>query len=525
MHLPTEKTALGILAAVSVLCFCNSPGYGQGPAPAATKNRIKAAVSQPAPQEAVMPPGMKIEIPQSTKLPMQPVSLLSEDEFKNECDDKSCEWYRDPWPFAGIDLDPHSGIISGTPTSPGRYDIRIWAIKKADGKSYEIKKTIEVYPPDVKVVTAVADIPAYPTGEHIRENLQAYGGSNKSLNYRWSLVTGGTLPSGITLYPSGELSGVATTPGTYKFSVEVTDTDPLQGKKANADLVLVINAAPDCTRYTSIYFNGWFPLSKKRDRNPGFPKELPTENDVQCFYSASGVVSIAGKVQYLYGFGEGTNTISADLVSVQMPAPIGTQISFGSSVTGGSSGTTSSSSATAPSGGTGTTSPSSSGTSETPATTVSSATAAAQAGGNFYIHALYPIGQFTNAHFSAYVYGDPKVGFRFNGLEGQTTLTAGTESYFTVPVEVYASYDGIGHTGGFYFDYRGGFESVPGSFARDAGLPQHNFLLQQLAFGFNFVGALRVGAQRFFGPASAFDTQASGFNKWHLVIQLSPKGP
>ena len=157
---------------------------------------------------------------------------------------------------------------------------------------------------------------------------------------------------------------------------------------------------------------------------------------MQCFYSASGVVSIAGKVQYLYGFGEGTNTISADLVSVQMPAPIGTQISFGSSVTGGSSGTTSSSSATAPSGGTGTTSPSSSGTSETPATTVSSATAAAQAGGNFYIHALYPIGQFTNAHFSAYVYGDPKVGFRFTGLEGQTTLTAGTESYFTVPVEL-----------------------------------------------------------------------------------------
>ena len=36
---------------------------------------------------------------------------------------------------------------------------------------------------------------------------------------------------------------------------------------------------------------------------------------------------------------------------------------------------------------------------------------------------------------------------------------------------------------------------MPGSFARDAGLPQHNFLLQQLAFGFNFVGALRVGAQ------------------------------
>ena len=72
----------------------------------------------------------------------------------------------------------------------------------------------------------------------------------------------------------------------------------------------------------------------------------------------------------------------------------------------------------------------------------------------------------------------------------------------------------------------GGLESVPGTFASAAGLSKHNFFLNQVNFGFNFVGLFRIGAQKFFGPPAAFNAPsaaASSFNKWHLVVQFSPK--
>src|SRR6185437_833520 len=42
--------------------------------------------------------------------------------------------------------------------------------------------------------------------------------------YTWTLVTGSSLPVGITLSTSGSVSGTPTIPGNYTFSVQVTDT-------------------------------------------------------------------------------------------------------------------------------------------------------------------------------------------------------------------------------------------------------------------------------------------------------------
>jgi hypothetical protein len=41
--------------------------------------------------------------------------------------------------------------------------------------------------------------------------------------YTWSPTPGSTLPPGLTLSSAGVLSGIATTPATYSFSVQVTD--------------------------------------------------------------------------------------------------------------------------------------------------------------------------------------------------------------------------------------------------------------------------------------------------------------
>jgi Putative Ig domain len=488
--------------------------HSQGPAPSATKNRLLSRLegfrkpsSKPSNKEIAIPPLIvNLPIPSPANQTLVASATTAVNPAFTDCIAKSCRWSASTWPFVGMSLDANAGLLIGIPTNLGEAHIQVTAID-ANGKSHQAPVFIKIVSGTLQVTTT--SIPAYPTGQSIRETLTAEGGDS---HYIWTTVGPPSLPSGVQLDANGVISGVATEPGSYKFNAAVKDTS---GATSTAALELSITTAPDCAnaKYTnarSPYFNGWFPLSRKHNTNPlgeGII-ELPTENDVQCFYGTSGMVSVVGKVQYLYGFGGGANTISADLVSVQMPAPIGAQVSFGSSVTAGGTSTSSGTS-----------------TSNSTQPTVSAALQSVEAGGNFYIHALYPMAQYTSPHLSAYVYADPKVGFGVDGFAGQATLSQATEQYFSVPIESYTSYDGIGKTGGVYFDYRGGLESVPGGFAKAAGLSQHNFGLQQLTFGFNFVGLLRIGAQKYFGPAAAFNqpgTNESGFNKWHFVIQLSP---
>jgi hypothetical protein len=514
MRLRRKQSTLRYIVVALGLCFCNSVCHAQGPAPAVTKNRLQLARLRLS-AVTVKPPQKASDIQTNIGVAVSGAvgnSFISDPKFA-ACvgAGKSCKWDADPWPFAGMGVDVNTGVISGTPTTAGRVKVHVVATEPA-GTPYADDVVVEVTPAKVAMLTTDAEIPAYPVGEAINEELQAYGGSGPFI---WSLDSSAPSLIGVTLKPSGVLSGIASTAGTYKLMITVKDA--LGNPSDSTPVVLVINAAPDCgnAKYGKTnYFDVWAPLSRDvrvhpLENNPLVPtKHLPTENDVQCFYGTSGLVSVAGKIQYLYGFGGGANTISADLVSVQMPAPIGTQVSFGSSVTAGGTGTPSSGSTT---------------TNQPP--TLTAALQSVEAGGNFYIHALYPVEQYANAHLSVYTFLDPKAGFSFNGFAGQATLSQGSEQYFSFPIETYASYDGIGHAGGVYFDYRGGLESVPGSFAKSAGLSQHNFMLNQLSFGFNFAGLFRVGVQRFFGPSAAFNAasaSASSFNKWHLVLQLSP---
>lgn len=493
-----------------VLCCCNSLSLAQGPGPAVTKNRIQLA---PLRFVAPPPPRVSPDIAVDIDTPVvPPVSRrLVDDPAFAACKTVAggCKWYEDPWPFVGMGVDINTGVISGTPTTPGRVRVRVIATEPT-GTRHFLALVVQVTPKKVSVLTSDSQIPAYPVGELINEALDAYAGAGPP--YVWNLDSVTPSLAGVTLNSSGLLSGIATTAATYKLQVTVRDS---AGNTSDSTaLVLMVDAAPDCgnAKYKE-YFDVWAPLSRSvnihpLENNPLLPpKQLPTESDVQCFYSTSGLVSVAGKIQYLYGFGGGANTISADLVSVQMPAPIGTQVSFGSSVTAGGTGTPNSGSTT----------------NQTP--TVTSALQSVEAGGNFYIHVLYTIAQHNTTHFSGYAFLDPKAGFSFNGFAGQATLSQGSEQYFSFPIETYFSYDGIAHAGGVYFDYRGGLQSVPGSFARNAGLSKHNFLLNQLNLGFNFAGLFRIGVQRFFGPSAAFNApnaSASSFNKWHLVLQLSP---
>jgi hypothetical protein len=278
-------------------------------------------------------------------------------------------------------------------------------------------------------------------------------------------------------------------------------TDLNSKVSADSTVALVVTQAPDCNneKYASgTYFNGWFPLSAKRLKDN---KEIKaTNNDVVCFWGASGVVAPLTQVQYLYGFGEGTNTLSADLLSIQFASPTGVQVSLGTTVTGGGSANSSPGHISA-----------------------SAAIASLEAGGNFYLHTMYPILVYKSDSITFLTAVNAKFGFAVNGFAGQSTLSQGTEQYGSLPGEMYFAYNGVGNGGGFYADYRGGVEAVPGSFKKAAGLSSNVFGLQQISFGLNFGGAMRIGAQRYFGPAAGFNVLTpANFNKWHLVIQLSP---
>jgi arabinan endo-1,5-alpha-L-arabinosidase len=73
--------------------------------------------------------------------------------------------------------------------------------------------------------------------------LAASGGTGAG--YTWTLSTG-TLPAGLTLAPSGTLSGTPTAAGTFDFTVEVMDSS---GSSATANLSLAIAAAGPLTDY------------------------------------------------------------------------------------------------------------------------------------------------------------------------------------------------------------------------------------------------------------------------------------
>lgn len=432
-------------------------------------------------------------------------------EMNVQCDD--CTWTVEPWLLHGLAINSNGNFV-GIPDQIQVFNARVnmtsGTYKAADGSTKNVDAnhwdvTFQVVPANNLPKIVTASLPQQPVGELYDENLTAIEGPTAGA-YVWS-IDPNSLPPGLSANANGNIAGKSTTAGLFTIKAQVTDSN---NQSDSATVTAEIDTAPGCNapKYTGPYFNRWFfPLSRKINTDPYGTSHYsyPTDADVQCFYVTNGPVAPLTQVQYIYGFGGGANTISADLVSFQVFAPIGTQISLGTSVTAGGSST---SSATAPS-----TTPS-----------VAAALQSAEAGGNFYVHILYPITYQESTHFSLISAFDPQFGFSFDGFAGQSTLSQGNEQYVNVPLDISGNLNGIAGQGGAFVDYKGGLLSVPGGFAKAAGLDEHNFYLNQFSLGLKFTGFLSVGAQRFWGPSAAFDASSpSGFNKWHLIIQLAPK--
>ncbi|MEM3428224.1 MAG: putative Ig domain-containing protein, partial [Nitrososphaerales archaeon] len=118
---------------------------------------------------------------------------------------------------SGVTLNNSTGVISGTPTVSGPFNITVQA--KDSGNNSTTKSFSFTINSSITITTNT--LSNGTTGQSYSQTLQATGGTGTG--YTWSLYSG-SLPPGLTLSPSGVLSGTPTTAGPYTFTVKVTDS-------------------------------------------------------------------------------------------------------------------------------------------------------------------------------------------------------------------------------------------------------------------------------------------------------------
>jgi uncharacterized protein YhjY with autotransporter beta-barrel domain len=106
-----------------------------------------------------------------------------------------------------------------------------------------IQVNITITPPTSSIVVAPASLPTLTTGTAFSQTLTSTGGTGP---YTYS-ISSGALPTGLSLSPSGVLSGTPTQRGTYTFSVQsqdslgATSVKGYTGTVQNPSLALAVN--------------------------------------------------------------------------------------------------------------------------------------------------------------------------------------------------------------------------------------------------------------------------------------------
>lgn len=121
-------------------------------------------------------------------------------------------------PPPGLNLSS-SGVLSGTPTTPGSYQL---AMHLSDGvNNQNVQYNLTIY---AVQITTPALLPINGTqGDSYSATLTASGGSGTG--YSFSIVSGG-LPNGLSLASNGAISGTINSgSGLYGFAVQVKDSE------------------------------------------------------------------------------------------------------------------------------------------------------------------------------------------------------------------------------------------------------------------------------------------------------------
>jgi hypothetical protein len=137
---------------------------------------------------------------------------------------------------SGITLSP-GGLLSGLPTTP---EISTFTVTATDGFSSESKAyTLEILPLQI----LPESLPPGIVGQQYDATIMATPGTQP---YNFA-VTAGSLPPPLILSANGQITGVPSTPGIYKFSVAATNSQSCRGAK---DYEIDIKPPPPCPALT-----------------------------------------------------------------------------------------------------------------------------------------------------------------------------------------------------------------------------------------------------------------------------------
>jgi subtilisin family serine protease len=125
---------------------------------------------------------------------------------------------------AGLTLDSSTGAITGTPTSSGSSS---FAARVTDAATESDTQALSITVVVAPLAITTAALPSGTVGVAYSTTLAATGGVSP---YAWSRISG-KLPNGLTLGPSGVISGTPTKRGTYTFTVRVRDSVGTQVSK------------------------------------------------------------------------------------------------------------------------------------------------------------------------------------------------------------------------------------------------------------------------------------------------------
>lgn len=149
---------------------------------------------------------------------------------------------------AGLTL-ATNGALSGTATEVGTFEFNV---STTDQQPTTVIKpfTLTIAPAPVPLaITNATPLPNATQNANYQATFDATGGSGVYVN--WA-VSAGTAPPGLVLDAmSGALSGKPTTPGTYDFTVRVTDDANVQATKAFALTVLAAPPPPEQPVFTA----------------------------------------------------------------------------------------------------------------------------------------------------------------------------------------------------------------------------------------------------------------------------------
>jgi hypothetical protein len=138
----------------------------------------------------------------------------------------------------GLSFNATTGTITGTPTTAGTYT---FAVQLTDASvvpfTLSTPETIVIAAPAVTTLTLSGNPPAGTVNTAYATTFAATGGTAP---YTFSLLSG-ALPAGLTLSPTGVVTGTPTTAAVAVFTLQATDGN---GDKGTAVFSITINPAP-----------------------------------------------------------------------------------------------------------------------------------------------------------------------------------------------------------------------------------------------------------------------------------------